>query len=98
MLSSLPVVLVTLLSLASTTIAIPTNLDGLHSFQPRDTGRKCGSDLTPETISEKEKDFATLLAGIKTSDKLAVAEGNFTVPVNFNVIYASTNISDGYVP
>lgn len=98
MLLGLPVALTTLLLLASPTAAIPTNLGRLHSIEPRDTGRKCGNDLTPEAVSEREKTFVSLLAENMASDRVAVAEGNFTVPVNLHVIYASMNISDGYVP
>lgn len=98
MLPSLSVALTTLLSLAAATAAIPTNFDRQHVIVPRATIRKCGNDLTPEAVSEKENTFASLLAEKKAFDVLATSEGNFTVPVNFNVIYASTNLSDGYVP
>jgi hypothetical protein len=100
MLPRLPVALATLLSLVFTSAAVPTSdLDRSLGVEPRAyPGRKCGNDLTPEAVSAREKDFASLLAEKKPSDRIAVPEGNFTVPVNFNVIYASTNISDGYIP
>lgn len=98
MLPGLPVALITLLSLASASVAIPANFHRAHDIGPRATGRKCGNELTSEAISEREKTFAFLLAEKKASRSFAVAEGNFTVPVNFNVIYASMNIYDGYVP
>lgn len=96
MLPHLPAALTTLLSLASIAAAIPANVGRLHGIEPRDTDRKCGNDLTPEAVSAKEQAFASLVAESKASNTLAA--GNFTVPVNFNVIYASTNITDGYVP
>jgi hypothetical protein len=98
MLSSLPVALVTLLSLASAATAIPTSFDRLYGIEPRATADRCGSNPTPEVVSAREKAFASLVAEKKASDSFTAAEGSYTVPVNFNVIYASTNISDGYVP
>jgi len=95
MVPSLPVALITLFSLVSAAAAIPTNFDVLYNIEPRATGRRCGSDLTPDAAHEREKAFLSLL---ETSDRVVAAGGNFTVPVNFNVIYASINISAGYVP
>jgi hypothetical protein len=98
MLPRLPVALTTLLSLAYVVSAIPANVDRLYPIGPRDAGRKCGNDLTPEDVSEKEKAFASLLAQNKAAEKVTAVAGNFTIPVIFNVVYASMNISDGYVP
>ncbi|KAF9787450.1 metalloprotease [Thelephora terrestris] len=98
MLPRLLVALTTLLSLAYVVSAIPANVDRLYPIGPRDAGRKCGNDLTPEDVSEKEKAFASLLAQNKAAEKVTAVAGNFTIPVIFNVVYASMNISDGYVP
>jgi hypothetical protein len=98
MLPSLSIALTALLSLTSVATAIPTNSPWLNGFEPRAIGRKCGSDLSPEAVREKEDSFASLLAEKIASDRVTATEEQFTIPVNFNVIYASTNISDGYVP
>lgn len=98
MLPRLHLALTTLLSLAFAAVAVPApNFDRPHRNQLRVTGRKCGNDLTPEAVSLKEKAFASLLAENKASDRFTVAEGSFTVPVTFNIVYASTNASDGYI-
>lgn len=89
------VALTTLLSLVSIVAATPADIDRLYGFMPRSTGRKCGSDIPSEAVRAKEKDFVSLVA---TSKVTAVSAGSATVPVNFNVIYASENIADGYVP
>lgn len=98
MLPSLSIALATLLSLTSVATAIPTSSPWLNGFEPRAIGRTCGSDLTPEAVREKENSFISLLAEKKASDRVTVTEEHFTIPVNFNVIYASMNISDGYIP
>lgn len=98
MLPRLPIALTALLSLAAVTVAVPSNIDHLRAIKSRDASSQCGSHLSPEAASEKEKTFASLLAENGSSDRVTDVTGNFTVPVNFNVIYASTNISDGYVP
>ena len=100
MFSLLPAVLTTLLSLLSVVSAIPTtsDTDRLHAIEPRAPERMCGTDLTPEAIGEREKAFSSLLAKNKDSDRVTDAATNFTVPVNFNIIYASMNVSDGYIP
>ena len=98
MLPRLPLALTTLLSFVFAAVAIPTpKPHRLNGLEPSATGRKCGNDLTPEAISVKEKAFVSLLAENRFSDKIAAAEGNFTIPVNFNIVYASTNTSDGYI-
>jgi hypothetical protein len=98
MLSRLPVTLATLFSLAVVVAAIPANVNRLRAVEPTATFRKCGSDLSPEAVNEKEQAFASRLAANGSPVRLANGTGNFTVPVNFNVIYASMNASDGYVP
>lgn len=94
----LPVAFIALLSLTTAVVAIPANVDRLYGVEPRATGSRCGSHLSPEAISKKEKAFASLLAENKASVEVTAAAGDFTVPVNFNVVYASMDIAGGYVP
>ena len=98
MLLHLPVALTALLSLATVVVATPFDVDRLHGIEPRATGRTCGSHLTPEAASRKEETFTSPLAGDGAAVRVAAANGTFTVPVNFHVIYSSNNISGGYVP
>lgn len=88
--------LVALFSLVVIVAAIPSGIDELHGIEPRANGRKCGSNPTPEVVSEKENAFASILAENSGTD--TPSAGPFTVPVNFNVIYASEDLSDGYIP
>ena len=88
----LPTALVAFLSLAVLTGATPTDLSRRYNTGPGASGSKCGSHLTPESASEKEKSF------VSNNNRAGADAGTFTVPVNFNIIYASTDISDGYVP
>jgi len=97
MLFRLPVTLTALLSLAAVIAATPADVDRLHGIEPRSTGRKCGSNPTPDVISKKEKGFSSLLAENEATSRVAAAAA-FEIPVNFHVIYASSNISGGYVP
>lgn len=98
MLSRLSVTVTTLLLLATGIVATPTDINRLYGIGPRDApGRKCGNEPTPESIAEREEAFASLRTQ-NQADKSTLATGDFTVPVNFNVVYASTNVSDGYLP
>ena len=90
--------LTALLSLASVVVATPANVDRLYGIKPRATGLECGSHLTPDAVSKKEADFTSLLVGVEGTNEDTVAPGNFTIPINFHVVYASENISEGYVP
>ena len=96
MLIRLPVALTTLLSLAAAVVAIPAHAGRLHVRAP---GRKCGSHPSPETISKNEKAFAALVAEkdsrVKAGDHAA---GNFSISVNFHVIYANETLTGGYIP
>ena len=88
--------LTALLSLAAVVVATPFDVNQLHGVEPRVTGRKCGSHLSPEAVSKNEKAFNSLLA--KADARVTAVNGTYTIPVNFHVIYASKNISGGYVP
>jgi hypothetical protein len=94
MLLRLPIALSALLSLAAIVVATPADVGRLYG---RSTGRKCGSHLSHEAVSKKEKAFASLLAGNEGTKKDATLKA-FTIPVYFHVVYASENISGGYVP
>lgn len=98
MLLHLPVAFTALLSLAAVVVATPFDVDKSHGIGPRAIGRKCGSDLAPEAVSKKEKAFNTLLAENEATVRVTAVNGTYTIPVNFHVIYASRNISGGYVP
>jgi len=93
----LPVAFAALLSLATVVVATPFDVDGSHNVAPRAAGRKCGNDLTPDAVSKKEAAFKTFITGDDVAN-LATAVGNFTIPVNFHVIYSTKDISGGYVP
>ena len=96
MLLRLPVAFTALLSLATVVVATPFDVDRFNGIESRATGRKCGSHLSPDIVSKKEKAFNSLLA--EASDRVTATSGTYTIPVNFHVIYASNNISGGYVP
>jgi hypothetical protein len=98
MLLRLPVTLTALLSLATIVVATPADVDRLHGVEPRSTGRECGTYVSHDDIGKKEKAFASLVAENEANDREAYIASNFTIPVNFHVIYASKNISGGYVP
>lgn len=55
MLFRLHITLTVLLSLAAVVAATPANVEGLRAIHLRSIDRKCGSHLTPEDISEKER-------------------------------------------
>lgn len=97
MLLRLPVSLTALLSLAVVVLASPTDFDGLHGIEPRSTGRNCGTYVSPEDVSSREKAFASLIAENDAHVMLAAAPSNFTIPVNFHIIYTSKNVSGGYI-
>ena len=86
--------LVALFSLAAVVVAIPADLREVHGISPRATGRMCGNTPSLEVVSQKEDDFASMLA---QSDDCP-SDGPYTVQVVFNVIYASEDINDGYIP
>lgn len=95
MLSHLSVSLVALFSLVAVVVANPPGVSELRGINARATGRKCGSEPTPEAVTQNENAFAAILA----QNPLATSSGgSFTVQVIFNVIYASENIADGYIP
>jgi len=94
MLYRLPVALSTLLSLAAVVVATPASLERLYGLERRSTGRNCGSHLTPEVASEKEKVFASRLAEKPAANRVAGA-AVITVPVHFHVI--SSN-NEGNIP
>jgi hypothetical protein len=83
-----------LLSLSALVVAIPTDF---HAIEPRAAGRNCGTYVSPEDVSIKEKAFTSLLAE-NDNRVLIEAVSNYTIPVNFHVVYASRNISGGYIP
>ena len=95
MLLRLPVALTTLLFLAA---IAPADAGWLRNIKSKSTGRKCGSHLPSEVISQKEKAFASLLTDEEGGIKVIAADGNFVIPVNFHVIYSSEVISGGYIP
>jgi len=97
MLLRLPAAFTALLSLAAVVVATPFDVDRLHNIEPRATIRKCGSEPSPEIVSEREKAFNSLLAENESSVK-ATAAGEYTIPVYFHVIYSRRDISGGYVP
>ena len=97
MLLRLPSALVALLSLAAVVVAVPTDPNGLHGVEPRAAVRKCGTYITPEDLSKKEKAFASLVAEGDIRGKIDALATNFTIPVYFNVIYANKTIDGGYV-
>lgn len=98
MLLRLPIVLTLLLSLAAIALATPVDAGWLSNIKSRPTGRKCGSHLPSEVISQKEEAFASLLADEEGGIKVTATDGNFVIPVNFHVIYSSKDISGGYIP
>jgi hypothetical protein len=93
MLLCLPATLTALLSLAAVVVATPADVDRLYG---RSTGRKCGTYVSPDAIADRETTFASLLA--EAGDKVNAVAANFTVPVNVHVIYATKNITGGYIP
>ena len=96
MLLRLPVALTALLSLATAVVAIPADAGRLQGRAP---DRKCGSHPSPETIRKKEKAFATLVAEKDSRVKAAdYPAGNFSISVNFHVIYANKTLTGGYIP
>lgn len=98
MLSLLPASLVALFSLAATVAAFPAGGNPSHGIGPRAINRQCDNDPSPEDVSKMEELFAGLLAENQASNTVTpAAEG--TVPVYFNVIYATQgDDSGGYVP
>jgi hypothetical protein len=90
----LPIALIALLSLAAVVVATPADFNRPPALSSG-TPRNCGSHITPDVASKKEEDFASRLAN---AGNITAAAGNFTIPVNFNIIYTSTDISGGYVP
>jgi len=84
MLYRLPVALSTLLSLAAVVAATPASLERLYGLERRATGRSCGNNLTPESVSEKEELFNNLLQirGVVLTDQVTV----YTIPVHFHII------------
>ena len=85
--------LVALFSLVTVAVAFPSDFHGLHGIHRRAAGRKCGSNPSPEAVSKKEDAFASILAqGLGTD-----APEPITILVNFNVIYASSDPSGGYI-
>jgi hypothetical protein len=87
--------LVALFSLVAVVVAIPSDPNEMHGIQRRAASRKCGSEPSLDVVGEKEKAFASILS--QNSGAASPSEGPFTVQVNFNVIYASQDVSDGYV-
>ena len=87
MLPHLPASLVILFSLTAVVVAVPSDTTPSHGIEPRATSRKCASDPTPEAVSKMEE----LFAGLRSENRASDAAGYFTVPVYFNVIYASKN-------
>jgi hypothetical protein len=98
MLLRLPVALTALLSLAAVVVATPADVDRLHAIESRAVGRKCGTYITPEDVSSKEKAFTSLLADGDVRGKIDAVATNYTIPVYFHVIYANKNVSGGYIP
>jgi len=84
MLYRLPVALSTLLSLAAVVVSTPASLERLYGLERRATGRSCGNNLTPESVSQKEELFTALLhtRQVTLEDELRV----YTIPVHFHVI------------
>ena len=95
MFSPLSTSLVALFSLVAVVVAIPSTFNEVHGIQGRATGRTCGTNPSLDVVSEKEKAFASILSQSPGTD--SPSAGPFTVPVAFNVIYASENPSDGFV-
>lgn len=87
--------LVALFSLVALVVAIPSDLNEVHGIQGRATGRSCGTTPSLDVVREKEKAFASILSQNSGGD--SPSSGPFTVPVAFNVIYASEDPSEGYV-
>jgi len=98
MLLRLPVALTALLSLAATVVATPADVDRLYSVEPSSTGRKCGTQLTPDAVSKKEKAFTSLLKQNEDADRAADVLATFEIPVVFHVIYTTKTLAGGYVP
>jgi len=85
MLYRLPVALSTLLSLAAVVVATPASLERLYGLERRATGRSCGNNLTPESVSQKEELFNGIRHGWRVNiddDQVTV----YTIPVHFHVI------------
>ncbi|KAF9644657.1 metalloprotease [Thelephora ganbajun] len=87
MILRLPVVLIAFLSLV--TFAFGATPNGVH---------KCGSHLTVDEMITKETKFADDLSKIKTPTRITSGFSNHTILVYFNVIYASMELSGGYIP
>ena len=98
MLLRFPAALTALLSLAAVVVASPTDFGGLHGVEPRGAVRKCGTYIAPEALSKNEKAFASLIADNDILGKVNAVAANFTIPVNFNVIYANKTLAGGYIP
>lgn len=96
MFSRLSTTLVALFSLVAVVVAVPTGVSELRGIQRRDTGRMCGNEPTPEVVTEMENAFDSIVAQSPGTDTSSA--GSYTVQVFFNVIYASEDISDGYIP
>lgn len=90
-------VLVALFSLDAIVVATPANVNRLRGVERGDVGSMCGNEPTPDAVSRMEEAFASMLAQDPGFDGVT-ATGGFKVPVNFNVIFASTDISQGYIP
>lgn len=97
MLLRLPAAFAALLSLAAVVVATPFDVDQLHNVKPRATIRKCGSEPSPEIVSERENAFNTLLAENESNVRVTAA-GAYTIPVYFHVIYTNRDVSGGYIP
>lgn len=94
----LGVTLVALFSLKTLVVATPTDADRLYDIGRRDGDDSiCANEPTPDVVSAMEDDFAASLAQNPDPDGVTPA-GQFTVLVNFHVIYASKDPSRGYVP
>ena len=98
MLLRLPVALTALLSLAAFVVATPADADRLYGVETSSTGRKCGTQPSPEAVSKKEKAFASRLAENKATDRVTDLAATFEIPVIFHVVYSSRTIAGGYVP
>ena len=88
--------LVALFSLVTVAVAFPSESHGLHGIHRRATGRKCGSNPSLDAVIKKESDFASVLE--QNSGKDFPSGTNSIVPVRFNVIYSTEDLSGGYVP
>ena len=84
--------LVALFSLAAFVAAIPTDM--VHNIKRGATKSACGSEPSFEEVNRMENAFNSILAG---NSGIASSAGSSTIQVVFNVIYASTDYSGGYV-